>query len=80
MLLEYWSISPPICLHCAVIVSQIFSNDDMSALYVRLLQDIHCFFKEELCHWCFMQDSLTLQREKKVIKILLAFKFHYKMF
>lgn len=73
MLLEYLSSSPPICLHCAIIVSHIFSNEDVSVLYVRLLPDIHRFFEGE---W---SAAVLHRREISQKHTLLALKCIYEM-
>lgn len=76
-ILEYFTSNlSPLCHYC---ITDIFKWWYVCPLCTSTTGHSLLFLRRAV-HWCFMQDSLTLQREKKVIKILLAFNFHYKMF
>lgn len=68
MLLEYWNISSPICLHCVATVSQIFSCVfSCPVCPLKAIQRIITVTIKELVektgHFSLMRDSLVLQRQ-----------------
>lgn len=82
MLLEYWNISSPICLHCAATVSQIFSCV-FSCLVCPLeaIQKLITVVIKELVektgHFSLMRDSCCKgsERRTKSKETLLGFSF-----